>query len=383
MLSKLLLADKINASTLVWREGQAKWTPLADVSELQSVLRAIPPELPKPTVSAQRTQLPKAGHWRRGFARLIDLWMIGMPLGGALGYILASSSLSFALWLQRPGSEYLFGWLNMPLVMLIEAGIFALFGSTPGKALLGIKVMTPDGGRLTGGQYLRRQWGVYWFGAWTFFPLISLIGIAIQQRRLIAGRETRYDEGHYEVRAAKLGFFRSIPAYVVVALLFSVNAVFHGISREDSIKLRTETTWQNPVTGLSVAVPKGWKQSTELNDEKQPLYFFTAPENGFVVILAKEELPTLASIEDYLRIWVDVVKEDLAVIPTGQTVSNTAHESAILRGYRTNDRSAKVSAVIVKKGGQFWRLIVIAPSGKDPASAEPARLQDALIRSIG
>ena len=34
-------------------------------------------------------------------------------------------------------------------------------------------------------------------------------------------------------------------------------------------------------------------------------------------------------------------------------------------------------------GTQFWRLIVIALGGKDPASAEPARLQDALIRSIG
>lgn len=40
-----------------------------------------------------------AGPWRRFFARIIDMWTLGIILGFAISYAIASQSTAFALWI--------------------------------------------------------------------------------------------------------------------------------------------------------------------------------------------------------------------------------------------------------------------------------------------
>ena len=143
-LRQLLLERKVSEATLVWKEGREIWTPLGKVAEPKPVAQAVPPELPKSAVHVDVAGLSPAGAGRRFWARLIDLWLIALPTSFAASFALSSVSLSFALWMQQPGSEYAFGWLVLPLVLLIEAGISVVFGSTPGKAILGVSVTSMD-----------------------------------------------------------------------------------------------------------------------------------------------------------------------------------------------------------------------------------------------
>lgn len=81
-LRQLLLEGKVAKTTLVWKEGLASWAPISEVPDLQQqVVRAVPPELPKPTAREHLITLPLAGPWRRFFARLVDLWVIALPTG--------------------------------------------------------------------------------------------------------------------------------------------------------------------------------------------------------------------------------------------------------------------------------------------------------------
>ena len=265
----MLLEGKVSQGTLVWKEGQAEWAPLSEISDLRQFVRAVPPELPKPTVREQLIALPLAGPWRRFFARLVDLWVIALPTAFLVALALSSLSPSFGLWIQRPGSEYSLGWLLLPLVLLTEAGIFAIFGNTLGKAVLGISVTTVGAQRLTAAQYFHRQLGVYWFGLGTGFPLVSLFTMARQHGRDKSGGHARYDEGTFNVKAPKLGVIRAVSAIFIVTALFFVNAALQQMSNASDRSYYSGTAWVNDVTGKSVSVPSGWIHQVQTNDEKK------------------------------------------------------------------------------------------------------------------
>ena len=266
-LRQFLLERKISGGTLVWKEGTEKWVPLFEISDLHQVVKAAPPELPKPTSREHLIALPLAGPWRRFFARMVDLWVIALPTSFAAAFVLSTFSPAFGLWIQRPGSEYAFGWLILPLVLLVEVGIFALFGTTVGKALLRVIVASDDGHRPTAGQYLQRQLGVYWYGLGTGFPLVSLFTMARQHRRLKARRPAGYDEGKFNVKAPKLGALGAFATVAVVVGLLFVNTALQQVSKTSERSFYSGTNWVNQVTAKSVAVPSGWIYEERKNDE--------------------------------------------------------------------------------------------------------------------
>ncbi len=381
-LRQLLLEGKVAESTLVWKEGLDSWTPLSDLPDLQQVVRAVPPELPKPTAREHLIALPLAGPWRRFFARLVDLWVIALPTSLAVAYALSRYSPAFGLWIQRPGSEYAFGWLLLPLVLLIEVGIVAMFGTTLGKALLGVTLTTVGAQRPTAAQYLQRQLGVYWFGLGTGFPLVSLFTMARQHGRLKAGRHARYDEGKFNVKALKLGVLRALSAVVVVVMLFFVNAALQQLSKSSERGYYSGTTWVNEVTGKSVAVPSGWIHEEQKNDEKQSIHIFSGPDYGVYVVFAKENVPPNMDLEGYLSAWVRAVSGNMRLTMLGKPTLVGARQAVTLTGTMADDRTQRVHATLVKNGRQVWRVVILSNAGKEPATEHPLRLQALLFQSI-
>ena len=59
-------------------------------------------------------------------------------------------------------------------MFLLEPALLHLFGTTPGKAIFGIRVIDPDGGRLTYGAALDRTWLVLWEGEAMRLPFLNL-----------------------------------------------------------------------------------------------------------------------------------------------------------------------------------------------------------------
>ncbi len=382
VLRQLLLDGKVGQSTLVWKEGSANWTPLSERPDLQEMARAVPPELPKPTAREHLVGLPLAGPWRRFFARFVDLWVIAPPTALVVAFALSRVSPAFWLWIQRPGSDYVFGWLLLPFVLLVEVCVVSIFGTTLGKALLSVTVTTAGAQRPTAAQYLRRQLGVYWFGLGTGFPLVSLFTMVRQYGRLKSGRHAGYDEGKFNVKAPKLGLFRALSAVVVVVALFFVNAALQQMSKSSERSYYSGTTWLNTVTGKSVAVPSGWIHEEHKNDKKQPIHIFSGPDYGVFIIFAKEDVPPDLDLDDYLNAWVSAVQSTMKLSLPGRPTLVGTREAVVLTGTVSDDRTQRVRATLVKKGRQVWRVVILSNSGKDPASEPPLNLQTLLLQSI-
>ncbi len=110
--------------------------------------------------------------WRRFFARLIDflIWL-------ALWYSL-EERLFLPAWRHSLAHFWLDQFAASGLMFLAEPVWLALLSTTPGKALCGLGVRHPSGGRLTIRQASRRSWHV-WGGTLGFgLPFYRLVCLA-------------------------------------------------------------------------------------------------------------------------------------------------------------------------------------------------------------
>jgi uncharacterized RDD family membrane protein YckC len=222
-LRAIAATGQIDVKTLVRRSVTEEWVSVATVPGiLPPASRVVVPPAPRPALrpeSVPRTEAPlallpdppravaaalrppsappapgltleglpipveidTATPWRRFWARWLDV-ILGACL---VGFMLGTVRPSF----YQPGGfgaahSQLFGWLVMPIVMLLDAVIYALFGNTAGKAIAGIAVRDDrDGERLPFFVYLKRNFEVYFLGLGTAFPIASLFTLYISFRK--------------------------------------------------------------------------------------------------------------------------------------------------------------------------------------------------------
>lgn len=127
-----------------------------DTMDAQNYLNALE-ENPVPAQDVQhRLNLP----WRRYWARCLDF---------AIYMLLVDRIMeSFPRW------SYLSGLFYLAAMLVMEPLMLSLFATTPGKAIFGIRVTDPEGGRLSYGNALVRTWTVMWEGEAMRIPLVSL-----------------------------------------------------------------------------------------------------------------------------------------------------------------------------------------------------------------
>ncbi len=88
--------------------------------------------------------------------------------------------------------EFLWGFIITPLVGFVLAVLMALFGNTPGKAILGVRVPAPpQANRFL--FYVKRELKVWFWGFALGMPVVFLITFAAQYWRL-ATSSTVYDQ---------------------------------------------------------------------------------------------------------------------------------------------------------------------------------------------
>lgn len=369
--------------TLVWKKGMEGWRPVSEISEFGDTITAIPPEVPRPTQREGNIELPSAGPWRRFFARIIDLWIIMLPVSFTVSYLAGSISLEFALWVREPGSEYVLGLLLLPIALLVESIIYGLFGTTLGKAILGIKVVTITAHKATAGQYLERLLGVYWGGLAIGVPFINLFTMFYQYRRVRRGKQAGYDEGKFNVKSIKLGFFRIVSAILMIVGLLFVQV---GITAANQVVNRAHysgTYWTNAVTGSKISIPSGWIHERHRNEDGQRIDMFFSSKLGVFAMFAKEDIDSSLSLEEYVRIWVMATEDDMTFSVPSRPISVQGRAGLRLTGHVTDDRTHKLDAVIVKSGRHVWRLVLLGTSGRNPVSEEVVKLRNLLLSSIG
>lgn len=98
--------------------------------------------------------------WRRYWARRFD-------------YFFYSAAVTLLTY------DFMFGegiaaLLVLPAMLFLEPMLLSMFGTTPGKAIFGIRVTDPDGSRLDYQTALERTWTVMWEGMAMNLPLVTL-----------------------------------------------------------------------------------------------------------------------------------------------------------------------------------------------------------------
>ena len=211
---------------LVWRPGLAGWIRAREAPELQDVGRAAPPSAaaecaasapsesapPAPPARAApddslRTSilgldspdaevppLPAgaslAAPWPRYWARQLDLAFESLLVGFLVGAV-APSAIA-PLWDTSTG-RIQGNMIFVALALLLDAIVMALFGTTLGKALQGLRVRDLKGNSPRLFRALQRNLGVFFAGCGFGVPVISLITYIMNYRRLSSNDLTFWD----------------------------------------------------------------------------------------------------------------------------------------------------------------------------------------------
>lgn len=168
-----------------------------------------------------KSELQKAGALRRYFARMFDLFIIGIPVYivfAIIGYILLGDN--FLEWVTRPQSSFFMQIAILPPILAAETFLYDLFGNTPGKSLFKINVVTAQGDKPIRSQYGSRLIGVYSQGLLLGIPYLSFFSMLYQLYALKKRGTTSYDSDKFVVVGEKLTGRRiGLIALVYIAIL--------------------------------------------------------------------------------------------------------------------------------------------------------------------
>lgn len=146
----------------------------------------------------------------RFLARCID----GIIFASMLGYIGA-----FRLF-QRPAAGWpIFIFAVTLLWAFVEANLLSSIGTTPGKWLLGIRVITFEGNRPALLGAFKRSIGAWWYGLGAGFVPVMPVMMAVNCVRLMKHRPMRWDRtGRFIVILGPRGYLKTSVALAIVAL---------------------------------------------------------------------------------------------------------------------------------------------------------------------
>jgi uncharacterized RDD family membrane protein YckC len=225
-LRALAATGQLDADTLVRREDEAEWLAAGSVPGL------IQPPPPAPVAAAVEPDAAadSAGPWRRFWARQCDLLLLAMLIGFLIGAVQPSILLAFARF--GAFADQVLGWVLLPAVIVAEAAVHALFGTTPGKSLAGLRVRDVDGNSPDFWTYLRRSFGVWWYGLGTGFPFLTLVTQVLSYQRVKSGEAAVWDlRNDTRVIAVSPAPVRTWIAAGAWLLLIALSAVLSTIGR--------------------------------------------------------------------------------------------------------------------------------------------------------
>ncbi|MDF1738917.1 MAG: RDD family protein [Verrucomicrobiales bacterium] len=261
-VSELIESKEVTDDTLVWHVGMTGWKPLKDVPALENVFEhvkpkettppeketyempPVPEETPDSSGAATATMEASPVHiatnvrpFLRFWARMFDYTLVSVivfllsdvampqPLEGEsvndlLTRYIAEMQKPEALLLARTQFFAMIGW------HFLEGILLHVLGTTPGKALFGIRVRQLDGSRLQPLKSVGRSFYIYLLGVGFYQVPFILIGMVFSFFRLMSTGDCLWDQhlGN-KVEYTKLGGVRimlAIGAFFVLIMLQSL-----------------------------------------------------------------------------------------------------------------------------------------------------------------
>ncbi|WP_288380070.1 RDD family protein [uncultured Massilia sp.] len=314
--------------------------------------------------------------WPRWFARTFDVWWHTGLVATFLGFTLCRTSPGFLRWLETPFGWKLFGLTCIPAGLLLDAIVQAVAGNTPGKAMLGLRVVTADG-RFPGlREIVGRNMGVWGAGFAFGLPAVSLLTMARQGLRLGRGEPASYDDDYFLVRARPVGWCRKTVFALAFIALFLVVVLLDAMDRQDSREMAavlaaSPYAWTNPDTGRQITVPPQWRYETFTDEDGAVLRVFTEHTEHAVVLLAREAHGD-ATIAQYSRALAERLANQ-AALPGGQLEEFRGKASWVVTG-EEKEGAARVRLRVVEVHGNAWRVMAM--------QSPPAAYTDDLVEAL-
>lgn len=405
---------------LVWRTGMDGWRPAIEISglltppPLDAKSKAAPPaevvanhnspdavtaskpidsdaSLPQMALplaeEPECLSLPLATPWPRGFARIFDIWWESILIGGTAGFILGQYSSAFLRWINQPGNDLLIGIIILPFVLIFDAAVFRLTGNTPGKALLGIRVASLRGAPLGFGQYLRRNFSLWWGGLGLGIPFVTLFTLWRQEKRLRNGQQTSYDEKMgSRVWSKPIGWGRKLSFAASFLILFAVNMGLNALSNEAEreaakIAVAKSYKWVNPFTNISATIAPQWKYSSADNVDGQKTLIFTEYTEHAMVVFGVEYSNTL-TLNDYAVAFMQNTSKSMSFNDGGQIFEHGGRTYWDATGTMLDVAGTRLHVRVTKVDGAFWRQVTIQSKPFDFTDPLLEPLQSALWRTV-
>jgi len=138
--------------------------------------------------------------WPRFFARIFDVWLETMLINFVLLFTIGDFSTNFigsnyGMWIYNEQYiRFIIEFLSLPIALALDAVIYNVFGNSLGKAWLGLKVVTLDGGPLSFSQYLKRNFSLWISGLGGGVIGVNIGAMISEANRLRKGLQASYDE---------------------------------------------------------------------------------------------------------------------------------------------------------------------------------------------
>jgi uncharacterized RDD family membrane protein YckC len=211
---RLLKSGSLSASTFVWTRGFKEWREAGTIENL--LPRSL---LPSPTpVHGTEAPLavrdfnhcgPQTRPWVRYWARIIDVMLFAFLAGSVLGVVYPSAlEISDALL----GIVFVFAYV------FVEPCMLSSWGTTPGKALLNVRLRKLDGTKPGYSDALSRAFNVWIRGLALGIPIIDLFTLISAYLRLSRHGLTSWDkDGNFRVSHKVVGAGRVLAVIAIFA----------------------------------------------------------------------------------------------------------------------------------------------------------------------
>ncbi|MEM9479242.1 MAG: RDD family protein [Verrucomicrobiota bacterium] len=239
-LREKISRGEIDEETLGWYRGLDEWAPLNQIEALKVVLAESEegdgpssPELAGAEASSdEKDYSAPMRAWIRFWARNLDVtyFMTGtLVVTGATGWMDMyefmdpnSASVSPAYVVILLGA-----WA------FVESALLSSFGTTPGRALLGVKLTDGEGEFLSTSLALKRSFFVWFRGMGFGLPLLNIVMAGLSYMEVVRTNTTWWDDRTGSVVTHKrVRFARVLMAIAIAFLLFGLAMSFSELPPE-------------------------------------------------------------------------------------------------------------------------------------------------------
>jgi uncharacterized RDD family membrane protein YckC len=322
-----------------------------------------------------------ASNWLRFFARQCDLWWQAILFGALIGVVIDVYLPSFLKYHRFISSRLIMGMAAVPFCLLLDAAVFRIFGNTPGKSLLGLKVINRDGSSLSFGRYLGRNFRMWFSGLGLAIPIVNFFTMAYQSRRLSDERPASYDEatGH-QVCAKPVTWMRQTVFALCFVGIVAVPVALNVLILLPPTQSSVDYLWTNPITSRATRIAGKWKHSTLKNQDGLVVHQFVNQRERAVLLLGVEDADV--ALMTYIGELLKANEKTMRFSSFGTFSKAYEHPTWRIEGALISKPGVRLQLDVMQLDQSFWRTIVLQYEPYTGSDASVAQLRHQLWYTV-